>query len=138
MAGRILEHDDDGVMAEINMTPLVDVMLVLLIIFMITMPVVTRQLPVTLPEAAAAVQPDPEPALLVSVVADGGVQVDGDPVAPAELARRLASEAQARPDATVHLAADASVPYGDVMRVMDQIRAAGLNRLGFLTRPPAS
>ncbi|MGB1220351.1 MAG: ExbD/TolR family protein, partial [Alcanivoracaceae bacterium] len=85
MAAPMLEMDDDGVMAEINMTPLVDVMLVLLIIFMITMPVITRQIDVALPPAASATPASEPDVLLVQVSAQGRWQLDGTDVTATQL-----------------------------------------------------
>jgi biopolymer transport protein ExbD len=129
----MLELDDDGVMAEINMTPLVDVMLVLLIIFMITMPVITRQIDVTLPASTSAVPATEQQTYLVQVRTDGQWTLDGTAVTPQALAQQLADAVHGAPDTRVHLAGDTAVDYGEMMRVMDVLRGAGVTNLGFVT-----
>ncbi|MDX1692623.1 MAG: biopolymer transporter ExbD [Ketobacteraceae bacterium] len=135
MAAPVLRIDDDGVMAEINMTPLVDVMLVLLIIFMITMPVITRQLSVQLPETQSGDTAQQQDILMVQVTADGVVMLDNQALTLETLRSALVAAAAAKPDIKVHLAADRQVYYGEVMSVMDIIRDAGIHSLGFVTRP---
>jgi biopolymer transport protein TolR len=124
-------------MAEINVTPLVDVMLVLLIIFMVTAPLLTAGVPVNLPESRAkAVEQEQKP-VQISIDADGQVFLDDAPVAEAALAGQLAQVA-ARKDAEgkppqVFLRADRALDYAKVMQVMGELNRAGLNRLSLIS-----
>jgi biopolymer transport protein TolR len=124
-------------MAEINVTPLVDVMLVLLIIFMVTAPLMTAGVPVNLPDSKAkALDVDQEP-VSVAVNEAGDVYVDNEPVGDAELSERFAAIArQQGPDGKtplVYLRADQGLGYGKVMRVMGELNRAGLNRVSLVT-----
>lgn len=123
-------------MAEINVTPLVDVMLVLLIIFMITAPLLASGVPVELPESrAAALEQEQEPTQIV-IDASGQIYVNDAPVRDIELAPRLA-EIAAQPAGaegpSVFLRADTSLDYGRVMLVMGELNRAGLNRISLVT-----
>lgn len=135
MAASLLSTDDDGVLAEINMTPLVDVMLVLLIIFMITMPVLTQQIRVELPAARSASAAPPQEAIALQVTKAGAILWDQREVDAEELRQLLAATAAQTPQPVVKLSGDRAVPYGEVMRVMDVIRGAGVTSLAFVTRP---
>lgn len=120
-------------MADINVTPLVDVMLVLLIIFMITAPLLTTGVPVNLPDSQAkALEQDEEPVAL-SIDANGATFIDDDPVEPAALADRLAELAARETPPQIHLRADSALSYGQVMRVMGELNRAGLNRVSMVT-----
>ena len=129
--------DDDGLMNEINMTPLVDVMLVLLIIFLVTIPAMQHAVKIDLPHASS--QPDNvKPAHLdVAVQADGSILWDGRPVADDVLRARIAEAAQAKPQPELHLRADRKVPYERVADVMSAAQAGGLTKIGFVTDPRA-
>jgi len=124
------------VQAEINVTPLVDVMLVLLIIFMVTAPMMAAGLHVSLPQARAAQKLDPKPPVVLTIARDGKVSLDGEELAPDRLV--AAVEARIGDDKTqpIHLRADRDVSYGDVVIVMDQLASHGLTRLAILTGPP--
>ena len=124
------------VQAEINVTPLVDVMLVLLIIFMVTAPMMAAGLHVSLPQARAAQKLDPKPPVVLTIARDGKVSLDGEELSPDRLV--AAVEARIGDDKTqpVHLRADRDVSYGDVVIVMDQLASHGLTRLAILTGPP--
>ena len=124
-------------MAEINVTPLVDVMLVLLIIFMVTAPLLTAGVPVDLPDARAkSLDQDQEPTQ-VSIERSGKLYVDKDEVTQAALPARLeAIAARKTPDGQppqVMLRADRALDYGRVMRVMGELNRAGLNRVALVT-----
>jgi len=138
VATNLLSADDEGVMAEINMTPLVDVMLVLLIIFMITMPVLAQKIQVALPEASAAEAISDDTPVSIQVTARGELLWEEDVVTADELSLRLQQAVVANPEVTVHLGADKAVAYGEVMTVMDQVRAAGVTSLGFVTAPASN
>ncbi|MCC8401392.1 biopolymer transporter ExbD [Paraburkholderia sp. MMS20-SJTN17] len=129
--------DDDGLMSEINMTPLVDVMLVLLIVFMVTIPAIRHAVKIDLPHASSQKE-DPKPAqVTVSIDADGNVQWDATQVDDAALAAKIAAAAQASPQPELHLDADRKVPYEKVAQVMSAAQAGGLTKIGFVTQPKA-
>jgi biopolymer transport protein TolR len=119
-------------MAEINVTPLVDVMLVLLIIFMVTAPLLTTGVPVDLPESkAAALKQDKEP-VTVSIDRAGVISIDQEQVADDALPSRLATLAGQQPP-QVFLRADRSLDYGRVMRVLGELNRAGLNKVALVS-----
>ena len=121
-------------MSEINVTPFVDVMLVLLIIFMVAAPLLTAGVPIELPETAAAPLPqDQEEPLAVTVAADGRVLIGSSEVAREELVTRLAAIAGERDSDRVYLRADGAVPYSDVMVVMGALNAGGFRDIGLVT-----
>ena len=121
-------------MSEINVTPMVDVMLVLLIIFMVAAPLLTVGVPVELPETAATALPtDAEEPLTVSLTADGGVSVQNEEVAAEELIPLLRAVAAERTSDRVFLRADGAMPYENVMQVMGALNAGGFNNIGLVT-----
>ncbi len=123
-------------MSDINMTPLVDVMLVLVVIFIITAPLLASSIRLNLPKTDAA-KPNEAPRFVTLVVDKAGQAFLNDqPVNPAELAASLATTAAQNPDTEVQLRADAAVPYGRVVEVMGVAQKAGLNRIGFVAEPP--
>jgi biopolymer transport protein ExbD len=129
--------DDDGLMNEINMTPLVDVMLVLLIVFMVTIPVIRHAVKIDLPHASSQKE-DTKPAqVTVSIDADGNVLWDEQKVDEAALSAKIAAAAQASPQPELHLDADRKVPYEKVAQVMSAAQAGGLTKIGFVTQPKA-
>ncbi|MEM5294992.1 biopolymer transporter ExbD [Burkholderia sp. JPY481] len=129
------DDDDQGLMNEINMTPLVDVMLVLLIIFLVTIPALQHAVRIDLPHASS--QPEAvKPAHVdVAVQADGTVLWDGQPVTDDGLRARIAQAAVATPQPELHLRADRKVPYERVAVVMSAAQSGGLTKLGFVTDP---
>ncbi|MGF6958168.1 ExbD/TolR family protein [Paraburkholderia youngii] len=129
------DDDDQGLMNEINMTPLVDVMLVLLIIFLVTIPALQHAVRIDLPHASS--QPEAvKPAHVdVAVQADGTVLWDGQPVTDDGLRARIAQAALATPQPELHLRADRKVPYERVAIVMSAAQSGGLTKLGFVTDP---
>jgi biopolymer transport protein TolR len=124
-------------MAEINVTPLVDVMLVLLIIFMVTAPLLTAGVPVNLPESRAKALDQDQKPVQIAVDEGGQVFVDDAPVADDALAGALeAIAARTGPDGKppqIYLRADQGLGYGKVMRVMGELNRAGLNRVSLIT-----
>ena len=122
-------------MSEINVTPLVDVMLVLVVIFIITAPLLASSIKLDLPRSDAA-KPGEAPKF-VSLVVDksGRAFLNDQPLALPELAKSLAQTAATRPDTEVQLRADAAVPYGRIVEVMGLAQKAGLNRIGFVADP---
>jgi biopolymer transport protein TolR len=124
-----------GAMAEINVTPLVDVMLVLLIIFMVTAPLLTAGVPVELPDSRANALPQEPRQVTISMTADGKTYIDDAEVAPGELGQRLAGiapGADGKPP-LVTLRADRTLPYGSVMAVMGELNHAGFNAISLVT-----
>ena len=121
-------------MAEINVTPFVDVMLVLLIIFMVAAPLLTVGVPVELPKTAAGALPvDQEEPLTVTITAQGAVQIQTTETPRDQLIVRLRGIAAERESDRVFLRADGSVPYADVMQVMGALNAGGFSNIGLVT-----
>jgi biopolymer transport protein TolR len=127
---------NNEVLSQINVTPLVDVMLVLLVIFMVTAPILQQGVSVNLPRVEAGALSGEEVQLVVTVNPQGKVYLNDAAMSPPELLAKLQAIMRERPDRNVYLRADASVPYGDVMRVIAAIRQAGVQRLGMVTEPP--
>ena len=122
-------------MSEINVTPLVDVMLVLLVIFIVAAPLMAGRLSLELPRAEGTASGQPAVALRLSVDAAGALSLDDQPVTEATLRERLQTAAAGRPDAELLLQADTSVPYGRVAALIGLAQAAGLSRIGFVATP---
>ncbi len=121
-------------MAEINVTPFVDVMLVLLIIFMVAAPLMTVGVPVELPKTAAGALPgEEEEPLTVTVTAGGEIQIQTTPVARDDLVGRLRAIAAERSSERVYLRADGAIAYGDVMQIMGALNAGGFGNVGLVT-----
>ena len=127
----------DSSISQINVTPLVDVMLVLLVIFMVTAPILQQGVAVDVPKVAAGPLTGEEEQLVVNVAKGGKLYLNDTALGPSELAAKLAAIAGARPDRQVYVRADQTVPYGEVMAVIGSIRDAGLARVGLVTEPPA-
>jgi biopolymer transport protein TolR len=136
--GRLERTSGPAPMSDINMTPLIDVMLVLLVIFMITAPLMTSSLKLDLPKTDAA-QPNDAP-LFISVALDPqGRLFFGDEVVDASaFAARVADAARKNPRTEVQLRADKTVPYGRVAEVIGVVQKAGLSRIGFVAEPAAA
>jgi len=133
-AGRRRRRRRTQPMAEINVTPMVDVMLVLLIIFMVAAPLLTVGVPVELPKTAATALPsENEEPLTVTITADGGVMIQTTEVPRDELVNRLRAIAAERADDRVFLRADGSVPYDAVAKVMGALNAGGFGSIGLVT-----
>jgi biopolymer transport protein ExbD len=125
-------------MAEINVTPLVDVMLVLLVIFIITAPLLAYAIRLDLPQVKAPPVANHGEAIRLSIDADGRVFWDGDAVTAADLAARLAAAAKRSPPPDLHLRADKATRYERIAAVMAAAQDAGLTKIGFVTEPPAA
>ena len=135
--GRLERDKGTPPMSEINMTPLIDVMLVLVVIFIITAPLLASSIKLDLPKTEAA-KPNEAPRFILLVVDKAGQTFLNDkPVALDELARQLAQTAAQNPDTEVQLRADEAVPYGRIVEVMGTAQKAGLNRIGFMADPRA-
>jgi biopolymer transport protein TolR len=121
-------------MSEINITPMVDVMLVLLIIFMVAAPMLTVGVPVKLPETAAAALPtEQEEPLTVTITADGRLAIQATEVSDAEMIGKLQAIAAERTSKKIYLRADGSVAYERVAQVMGALNAGGFNEIAFVT-----
>ena len=132
MGGR---NDNRGIMAEINVTPLVDVMLVLLVIFMVTAPMMQQGVQVNLPKADTKAMTPAEETVVVTVDKNGKIFINKDEVPAASLRSRLTDMFAARAKKEIFLKADAGVPYGEVVKAMADIKGAGIERLGMVTEP---
>jgi biopolymer transport protein TolR len=128
-------NSDRGTMSQINVTPLVDVMLVLLIIFMVTAPMMQQGVQVNLPKADTKGLTAPEEALIVSIDKSGTLFINSNAVKAGELRPKLEEMFAKRTKKEVFLKADKDVPYGDVVRAMADIKGAGVERLGMITEP---
>ena len=129
---------EDQLMAAINTTPLVDVMLVLLIIFLITIPVVNSSIVVSLPREAVQVRETRPENVIVSVDAEGGIYwFDVRLASNDQLAQRLAVVAARKPQPEVHIRGDARADYDSIGRVVFAAQQMGIERIGFITEPPA-
>jgi len=126
---------DTEVMNEINMTPLVDVMLVLLIIFIITVPVMKHAITVALPSATAQPLATKPETIQLSVDAQGTTFLNQSPLTEAELATRLQAEARKEPQPELHIRGDKAVRYEFVAQAMAQAQQAGLRKINFVTEP---
>lgn len=129
------QDEPDEVMNEINMTPLVDVMLVLLIIFIITVPVMKNAVNIDLPRAAATQAVVKPETIRLSVEADGSYVWNSEPIADTSLEPRLASEAAKDPQPDLHIRGDRNVRYERVAQVMAAAQTAGIKKIGFITEP---
>ncbi len=129
----VITQDDDSELSDINITPLVDVMLVLLVAFVITIPVLTNAIHVNLPKTVATTPPDQQKAVTVTVDGAGKVFLDNQEVSRADLEKRLLALKNANPDLSLHLRADERVSYGPVAKVMAAIEHAGIPRVAILT-----
>ena len=128
-------QDDGALMSEINMTPLVDVMLVLLIVFIITLPVINHAVRIELPHASSQREETKPARVSVAVDAVGQVFWNGKPVDDTVLEARLAEAAAQQPQPELRLQGDRAVRYERVADVMSAARRAGLARIGFVTQP---
>ena len=133
--GRLERSTGAPPMSDINMTPLIDVMLVLVVIFIITAPLLASSIRLDLPRTDAATPNDAPKFVLLVVDKTGQIFLDDKPVAKEKLARRLALVAGLNPDTEVQLRADQAVPYGRVVEVLGMAQKAGLSRIGFVTDP---
>ena len=131
------QDEPDEVMNEINMTPLVDVMLVLLIIFIITIPVMKHAVNIDLPRATNQVQDVKPETIRLSVDAKGDYWWNENPVAEAALVPLLQAEGAKEPQPELHIRGDKDVRYERVAQVMAAAQQAGVKKIGFITEPKA-
>ncbi len=132
------QDEPDDVMNEINMTPLVDVMLVLLIIFIITVPVMKHAVSIELPRASSERELTKPENIQFSVAADGSYFWNNEKISDAQLPVRLAAEAIKNPQPELHIRGDKDVRYERVARAMSAAREAGIQKIGFVTEPQAA
>jgi len=124
--------ESDGEMHEINVTPFIDVMLVLLIIFMVAAPLATVDVRVNLPASTSAPQPRPEKPVYLSIKADKQFYIGNDRVTPETLVQVLNSQTQGNKETTIFFQADKSVDYETLMSAMDKLRGAGYLKIGLM------
>ena len=120
-------------MSEINVTPMVDVMLVLLVIFMVTAPLLTVGVPVQLPKTKAAAMTNPDEPIVISVEKDGGVFLQETKIELDQLGPRLAAITENKPDTTIYVRADQETNYGMFAQVLAELQASGFSKVGLIT-----
>ncbi|WP_372592487.1 ExbD/TolR family protein [Guyparkeria sp.] len=131
--GRLGDHDEP--MAEINVIPLVDVMLVLLVVFIVTAPVITHSVTLDLPKASSEPREQDPESVTLSLDAGGQLYLDDEAVSRDQLETALTQARRDNAEIVVYLRADESVPYRRVARAMATVRNAGVERLGFVSDP---
>ncbi len=136
MATDFSSRRDGTAISQINVTPFVDVMLVLLVIFMVTAPILQQGVQVNLPEAKAGAVAGKDEPLVVSITEKGKVYLNDNQIRLAELKIKLQAIRQIQKGKEVFLRADRSVPYGVVMKAIATIKEAGIVKLGMITQPP--
>jgi biopolymer transport protein ExbD/biopolymer transport protein TolR len=136
--GRLERAPASRPMSEINMTPLIDVMLVLLVIFIVTAPLIGRSLKLDLPKSEAGGVNDAPRFVAIALDAEGRLFLGADPATPESLAAAVREAARRDPDTEVQLRADQAVPYGRVAELIGLVQQGGLNRIGFVTEAPAA
>jgi biopolymer transport protein ExbD len=122
-------------LSEINMIPLIDVMLVLLIVFIVAAPLLTHAVKIDLPQASSPPAELPPKAIRLGIQADGSLYWNGEPVSEAALPQRMQAAARFNPPPEIHLEADARTPYEILARVMALAAKSGLGRIGFVSEP---
>jgi len=135
MAFNTQDNGGDDVMSEINVTPLVDVMLVLLVVFIVTAPLLTQAVHVNLPKTAETAPPEEKEAIYISVDAKGTVFIDKTEIALDAFEGELIARKNADPEIALNLNADDAVQYGIVAKVMSSIERSGITKLSVLTVP---
>jgi biopolymer transport protein TolR len=134
--GRLERNAGPAPMSDINMTPLIDVMLVLLVIFIITAPLMTSSLKLDLPKTDAATPTAAPTFVAVAIDGNGRLYFGDEALTREQLAQRIATAARGNPQLEVQLRADQKVPYGQVADLIALVQQAGLTRIGFVTEAP--
>jgi len=134
--GRLQPHPGATPMSDINMTPFIDVMLVLLVIFIVTAPLIGSSLPLDLPRSDAAGASQAPASVALAIDRDGRLYIGDQPIEPAQLVERVREAARRDPATEVQLRADRNVPYGRVAELIGWVQQAGLTRIGFVTEAP--
>ncbi len=130
----IFESRHRRFLSEINIIPLVDVVLVLLVIFMVTAPMLHRGIDLTLPSSTSNTI-RPEERLIITIEPDETIYLDKDRVSVIELRKRLKTAKAGNPAVSVYLRSDQRIPYGRIVQIMDEVKGAGIERLGMVTNP---
>lgn len=128
-------YQSDAVISEINVTPLVDVMLVLLIVFMVSAPLMQQGIQVDLPKTKSPALSEQEKPVVLVVNKGGSVQIAGTTIQPSQLSEKLKAIFEKREKKEIFIQADKGIPYGTVASVMSQAQAAGIVRIGLVTEP---
>ncbi|WP_241578937.1 TonB system transport protein ExbD [Rosenbergiella nectarea] len=132
------EVEGDGEMHEINVTPFIDVMLVLLIIFMVAAPLATVDVRVNLPASTSTPQPRPEKPVYLSVKEGNQLFVGNDAVSKEDLVQKIIAQTQGNKESTIFFQADKSIDYATLMSIMDDLRSAGYLKIGLMGLESAS
>jgi biopolymer transport protein ExbD len=127
--------NDQEAMSEINVTPLVDVMLVLLVVFIVTAPLLTQSVGVNLPKTVAAAPPPQNPVTMVSIDLAGDIYLDKEKMTAEQLVEQLTTRHTENPELTVQFEVDEKVPYGKAAEVLAIAQHAGITKLSLQTRP---
>jgi len=132
-----MQHNNDSgsMLAEINVTPLVDVMLVLLIIFMVAAPMIQQGVEIDLPKAQANALEAEESKMVLSIDSKKNIILGGHPVPLSELAEKLQYNEKLKADNELYLKADQTLPYGLIVQIMAMAKAAGIENVGMITEP---
>jgi biopolymer transport protein TolR len=138
MFGRLERTTGPRPMSEINMTPLIDVMLVLLVIFMITAPLMTSSLKLDLPKTEAGAPAEEPTAISIAIDAEGRLYFGDQPIPREALEQRVRDAAHRQPPPDVQLRADRRVPYGEVAELIALLQQSGLTRIGFVVDPKSA
>jgi biopolymer transport protein TolR len=125
----------EGVLSEINVTPMVDVMLVLLIVFMISAPLMQQGIQVDLPKTKSPALAEQEKPVVIAVNRNGNVEINGHELRSSQVTEKLRAIFEKREKKEIFIQADKSIPYGTVATVMAQAQAAGIHRIGLVTEP---
>ncbi|KQY90453.1 biopolymer transporter ExbD [Pelomonas sp. Root1444] len=134
--GRLEKPEGSRPMSDINMTPLIDVMMVLLVIFMIAAPLMTASLRLDLPKSEAATPSDAPSSIAVAITPDGKLHLGDDELDAKAFQQRISELGRANAQLEVQLRADRTVPYGQVAELIGWVQAAGLNRIAFVAQQP--
>lgn len=133
--GSMKTGEENAPIAEINMVPLIDVMLVLLVIFLVTAPMLTHAVKVDLPQASSTPNPPKPEQIQIAIDATQSVYWNQQRISPAELAERMQSAAALQPQPEVQIRAERTALYEQVAQIMSEASRAGLTRIGFVTEP---
>lgn len=133
--GSMDSGNNDAPLAEINMVPLIDVMLVLLIIFIVTAPLLTHAVKVDLPKASSSANETKRESVQLAIDASSHVYWNGEAVNPETLSQRLSEAAKIQPQPELHIRAERSTAYEKIAQVMSEAARYGLSRIGFVTDP---
>lgn len=131
-----ISSNDDSAISDINITPLVDVMLVLLVVFIVTAPLLSNAIPLNLPQTVATAPPDDTKPVPISIDAAGQVYIDENKLTPEQLPASLQSLHNKDPDVSLTLRADSATDYGTVARVLADVQKSGITRLAVITESP--